>query len=205
MPKIVLIGGGSASGKTFVTRKVIEMLGVDKVTHLSIDDYYKDLTDLPMEERAKINYDHPKAFDWKLLRSQLADLKAGKTIEKPVYDFIVHNRSQKTESISPKDIIIVEGIMALVDDKVRHLSDLNVFINASRERRFLRRLIRDHNERGRTYESIIEQYFATVQPMFEEVIAPSMNYADVLLANDGVSNKAINVLTQILTDLINNK
>ena len=205
MPKIVLIGGVSASGKTFVTRKVIEMLGVDKVTHLSIDDYYKDLTDLPMEERAKINYDHPKAFDWKLLRSQLADLKAGKTIEKPVYDFIVHNRSQKTESISPKDIIIVEGIMALVDDKVRHLSDLNVFINASRERRFLRRLIRDHNERGRAYESIIEQYFATVQPMFEEVIAPSMNYADVLLANDGVSNKAINVLTQILTDLINNK
>lgn len=205
MPKIVLIGGGSASGKTFVTRKVIEMLGVDKVTHLSIDDYYKDLTDLPMEERAKINYDHPKAFDWKLLRSQLADLKAGKTIEKPVYDFTVHNRSQKTESVSPKDIIIVEGIMALVDDKVRHLSDLNVFINASRERRFLRRLIRDHNERGRTYESIIEQYFATVQPMFEEVIASSMNYADVLLANDGVSNKAINVLTQILTDLINNK
>lgn len=205
MPKIVLIGGGSASGKTFVTRKVIEMLGVDKVTHLSIDDYYKDLTDLPMEERVKINYDHPKAFDWKLLRSQLADLKAGKTIEKPVYDFTVHNRSQKTESISPKDIIIVEGIMALVDDKVRHLSDLNVFINASRERRFLRRLIRDHNERGRAYESIIEQYFATVQPMFEEVIAPSMNYGDVLLANDGVSNKAINVLTQILTDLINNK
>lgn len=205
MPKIVLIGGGSASGKTFVTRKVIEMLGVDKVTHLSIDDYYKDLTDLPMEERAKINYDHPKAFDWKLLRSQLADLKAGKTIEKPVYDFTVHNRSQKTESVSPKDIIIVEGIMALVDDKVRHLSDLNVFINASRERRFLRRLIRDNNERGRAYESIIEQYFATVQPMFEEVIAPSMNYADVLLANDGVSNKAINVLTQILTDLINNK
>lgn len=205
MPKIVLIGGGSASGKTFVTRKVIEMLGVDKVTHLSIDDYYKDLTDLPMEERAKINYDHPKAFDWKLLRSQLADLKAGKTIEKPVYDFTVHNRSQKTESISPKDIIIVEGIMALVDDKVRHLSDLNVFINSSRERRFLRRLIRDHNERGRAYESIIEQYFATVQPMFEEVIALSMNYADVLLANDGVSNKAINVLTQILTDLINNK
>ena len=99
MPKIVLIGGGSASGKTFVTRKVIEMLGVDKVTHLSIDDYYKDLTDLPMEERAKINYDHPKAFDWKLLRSQLADLKAGKTIEKPVYDFTVHNRSQKTESV----------------------------------------------------------------------------------------------------------
>lgn len=204
MPKIVLIGGGSASGKTFVTRKVIEKLGTENVTHLSIDDYYKDLTDLPMEERVKVNYDHPKAFDWKLLRLQLADLKSGKSVEKPVYDFTVHNRSAVTESITPSPIVIVEGIMGLVDDKVRAISDLRVFINASRERRFLRRLIRDHNERGRTYDSIINQYFATVQPMFEEIIAPSINYADVILANDGVTNHAIDVLVQILSDFLSN-
>lgn len=204
MPKIVLIGGGSASGKTFVTRKVIEKLGTENVIHLSIDDYYKDLTDLPMEERVKVNYDHPKAFDWKLLRLQLADLKSGKSVEKPVYDFTVHNRSAVTESITPSPIVIVEGIMGLVDDKVRAISDLKVFINASRERRFLRRLIRDHNERGRTYDSIINQYFATVQPMFEEIIAPSINYADVILANDGVTNHAIDVLVQILSDFLSN-
>ena len=204
MPKIVLIGGGSASGKTFVTRKVIEKLGTENVTHLSIDDYYKDLTDLPMEERVKVNYDHPKAFDWKLLRLQLADLKSGKSVEKPVYDFTVHNRSAVTESITPSPIVIVEGIMGLVDEKVRAISDLRVFINASRERRFLRRLIRDHNERGRTYDSIINQYFATVQPMFEEIIAPSINYADVILANDGVTNHAIDVLVQILSDFLSN-
>lgn len=202
MPKIVLIGGGSASGKTFVTKRVIDKLGIAQITHLSIDDYYKDLTNMPVEERTKVNYDHPKAFDWKLLRTHLELLKAGKPIDKPVYDFTVHNRSTKTEAVTPNPIVIVEGIMALVDDKVRQISDLKVFISASRERRFLRRLIRDHNERGRSYESIISQYFATVQPMFEEIIEPSVNYADVILANDGVSNQAIAVLTQILSDFL---
>lgn len=202
MPKIVLIGGGSASGKTYVTNRVIEKIGSDFVTHLSIDDYYKELNDIPLAERALINYDHPKAFDWRLLRTQLTELKEGRTIDKPVYDFTVHNRSQNFERVTPKRIIIVEGIMALVDKKVRELSDLKVFIDASRERRFLRRLIRDHEERGRSYESIINQYFATVQPMFEEIIAPSVNYADVILANDGVTNQAIPVLAQILTDFL---
>ncbi len=176
MRKVILIGGGSASGKTYVLKKVLEKLPEDKVAHISIDDYYKDFSVLPFEERAKINFDHPKAFDWPLMNKQLKELKEGKTIEKPIYDFKIHGRSDKTEIVEPKDIIIIEGIMALVNKDLRALGDLKVFINASREKRLVRRIERDQKERGRSYESIIEQYFATVQPMFEEIIASTMDF-----------------------------
>ena len=181
MQKVVLIGGGSASGKTYVLRKVIEKLPQDKVTVISLDDYYKDFSILPMEERAKINFDHPKAFDWKLMNEQLSALKRGETIDKPIYDFTIHGRSPKTEKVEPKDLIIIEGIMALVNKDLRSIGDLKVFISASRERRLVRRIDRDQRERGRTYESIIEQYFATVLPMYEEIIAPSQYYADLIV------------------------
>ena len=115
MSKLVLIGGGSASGKTYVLNKVLERLGNERVAHISLDDYYKDFSVLPMEERAKVNFDHPKSFDWKLMNEQLKDLKNGKTIEKPIYDFTTHSRSPKTEIVEPKELIIIEGIMALVN------------------------------------------------------------------------------------------
>ena len=156
MSKIVLIGGGSASGKTYVLRKVLEQIPEDKITRISIDDYYKDFGVLPMEERVKVNYDHPKAFDWKLLNSQIKDLKEGKTIEKPIYDFTIHGRSMMTEIVEPKELIIIEGIMALVNKDLRSMGDLKVYINCSRERRLVRRIDRDQKERGRTYESIID-------------------------------------------------
>ena len=135
MSKVVLIGGGSASGKTYVLNKVLERLGNERVAHISLDDYYKDFSVLPMEERAKVNFDHPKAFDWKLMVKQITDLKNGKTIEKPKYDFTIHGRSPEIEVVEPKDLIIVEGIMALVNKDLRALGDLKVFINASSLRR----------------------------------------------------------------------
>ena len=202
MSKVILIGGGSASGKTYTLNKVMEKLPKDKVTVISLDDYYKDLKELPIEERAKVNYDHPKAFDWKLINQQLKALKNGQAIEKPLYDFTTHSRSLLTEIVQPKDLIIIEGIMALVNKELRDLGDLKVFISASRERRLVRRIDRDMKERGRTYESIIEQYFSTVLPMYEEIIAPSQYYADLIINNDGYSTKSIDVLVSVLKNMM---
>ena len=203
MSKIILIGGGSASGKTHVLKKVLEQIPEDKITKISLDDYYKDFSVLHPEERVKVNFDHPKAFDWKLLNEQLTALKKGETIEKPIYDFTTHSRSKKTEIVSPKDLIIIEGIMALVNKDLRSLGDLKVYINASRERRLVRRIERDQKERGRTYESIIEQYFSTVLPMYEEIIAPSQYYADLIINNEGYNTKSIDVLVSVLKNMLN--
>ena len=203
MSKIILIGGGSASGKTHVLKKVLEQIPEDKITKISLDDYYKDFSVLPPEERVKVNFDHPKAFDWKLLNEQLAALKRGETIEKPIYDFTTHSRSKKTEIVSPKDLIVIEGIMALVNKDLRSLGDLKVYINASRERRLVRRIERDQKERGRSYESIIEQYFSTVLPMYEEIIAPSQYYADLIINNEGYNTKSIDVLVSVLKNMLN--
>lgn len=205
MSKIVLIGGGSASGKTYVLRKVLEQIPEDKITRISIDDYYKDFSVLTMEERVKVNYDHPSAFDWELLNEQISNLKSRKTIEKPIYDFTIHGRSKKTEIVEPKELIIIEGIMALVNKDLRELGDLKVYINASRERRLVRRIERDQKERGRTYDSIIEQYFSTVLPMYEEIIAPSQYYADLIINNEGYSTKSIDVLVSVLKNMLVNK
>ena len=205
MSKVVLIGGGSASGKTYVLKKVLEKIPEDKIARISIDDYYKDFSVLPMEERAKINFDHPKSFDWKLMNEQLKALKNGQTIEKPIYDFTIHGRSLLTEKVEPKELIIIEGIMALVNKDLLALGDLKVYINASRERRLVRRIERDQRERGRTYESIIEQYFTTVLPMYEEIIAPSQYYADLIINNEGYNTKSIDVLVSVLQNMLENK
>ena len=202
MSKIILIGGGSASGKTFVLRKVLEKIPADKITVISIDDYYKDFSVLPMEERAKINFDHPKAFDWKLMNEQIKALKNGQTIEKPIYDFTIHGRSPKTEVVVPKELIVIEGIMALVNKDLRAMGDLKVYINCSRERRLVRRIDRDQKERGRTYESIIDQYFSTVLPMYEEIIAPSQYYADLIINNEGYNNRSIDVLVSVIQNML---
>lgn len=202
MSKVILIGGGSASGKTYVLKKVLSKIPSEKVCLISLDDYYKDLSDIPFEERTKVNYDHPKAFDWKLMNAQLKELKNGNPIEKPIYDFTIHTRSNKTEIVEPKELIIIEGIMALVNKDLRALGDLGVFISASRERRLVRRIDRDIKERGRTYESVVKQYFETVLPMYEEIIAPSQYYADLIINNDGYSEKSIDVLASVLMNML---
>lgn len=205
MAKIVLVGGGSASGKTYVIDQVIKKLGSENVTHFSIDDYYKDLSNLPLEERKKQNFDHPKAFDWKLMREQLSKLKNDQEIDKPTYDYVLHTRAEKIVKVKPNKLIIVEGIMALVNKDIRELGDLKIFINASRERRLLRRMDRDKIERGRDEQSIVIQYFSTVQPMYEEIIGPSQYYADLIVNNDGYDNKSIDVICSVLDFMIKDR
>ena len=202
MNRLILIGGGSSSGKSYITKAVMEKLGPDNIVRLTMDDYYKDQSDMPMEDRYKVNYDHPKAFDWPLMRKQLKDLKDGKTILKPVYDFVTLTRTDKVEEIVPKKVILVEGIMALVDKAIRSLGDLKVFITASAERRFLRRLIRDRRDRGREFDNIVSQYFSTVQPMYGEIVEPSSIYADFIINNDGVKNLAIDIMVSLVKEEI---
>lgn len=202
MNRLILIGGGSSSGKSYITKAVMEKLGPDNIVRLTMDDYYKDQSDMPMEDRYKVNYDHPKAFDWPLMRKQLKDLKDGKTILKPVYDFVTLTRTDKVEEIVPKKVILVEGIMALVDKAIRSLGDLKVFITASAERRFLRRLIRDRRDRGREFDNIVSQYFSTVQPMYGEIVEPSSIYADFIINNDGVKNLAIDIMISLVKEEI---
>ncbi len=197
MPRLILIGGGSSSGKSYLTKKVIEEVGEGQITHLTLDDYYKDQSAMSVNERLKVNYDHPRAFDWKLMREQVAALKKGDAISKPVYDFVERTRSGKIETILPKKLVVIEGIMALVDKELRSMGDLRVFISASAERRFLRRLIRDSEERGRPFEGIVKQYFSTVQPMYDEIVEPSSIYADLIVNNDGVTNRAVDVLASL--------
>lgn len=200
--KIILIAGGSASGKTFVINKVLENLPKDNILHIDLDDYYNDLSHLSLEERKKVNFDHPKALDWKLIVKQITDLKNGLCIEKPTYDFKISNRTQITQHIEPKKIIIVEGIMALVNKKLRDLGDLKIFINCTRERRLLRRIKRDIEERGRNKEFVLKQYLETVQPMYEEIIGPSSYYADLIINNDEISTKSIDILTFLFKELL---
>lgn len=202
MNRLILVGGGSSSGKSYITSEVMKRLGDQDIVRLTMDDYYKDQADIPLEERYKVNYDHPKAFDWPLMRRQLKDLKDGKAIQKPIYDFVTLTRTDKVETIEPKKVIVVEGIMALVDKEIRKLGDIKVFITASAERRFLRRLIRDKKERGRSFENIVSQYFNTVQPMYGEIVEPSSIYADFIINNDGVKNIAVDILTVLLEEEI---
>ena len=206
MAKIVLIGGGSSSGKTYITRKALESLDRNDVGFIS-DDYYKDISHLSIEERRKQNFDHPDAFDWPLILKQINELKNDRAIEKPIYDFNIQTRSKVSEIVQPKKLVILEGIMALENEKVRDLADLKIFVAASPERRFLRRLIRDHSERAnRPFEFIISQYFTTVKPMYDLYVKPTQFYADTIIYNEGTSegeSKAVNILRTLLLSVLN--
>jgi len=207
MPKIVLIGGGSSSGKTYITSRAVKLVSDPKeVTVISFDDYYKPYSDLSLEERMKVNYDHPEAFDWPLLKKQIEALKKGQSIEKPIYDFASYTRSEKTETIIPKKVIVFEGIMALEKASIRNSADLKLFVACSPERRFLRRLIRDHTGRtNRPYDYIIKQYFDTVKPMFDMYVEPTQVYSDSIIYNEGTEeseSKAVNILVTLINSVL---
>jgi uridine kinase len=204
--KLVLIGGGSSSGKTYIAKNAIKALNMDNdVVLISFDDYYNDLSYMSEEERHIQNMDEPSAFDWKLLNKHMKMLKENKPIEKPVYNFNTFSREDYTVTIKPHKLIILEGIMALENEKIRNMADLKVFVSASPERRFLRRLIRDHTERdNRPYERIIKQYFDTVKPMYDLYVKPTQYFADAILYNEGTEeseSKAVNLLTTLLRAL----
>jgi uridine kinase len=205
--KTVIIGiaGGTASGKTTIARKVYEESSKKgTVSMIKIDDYYKILDHLTFEERTKVNYDHPDAYDIELLTKHLCELKEGKTIKKPVYDFVVHNRSKEiTETIEPSNIIIVEGILTLAIKEIRDMCDIKLYVDTPDDIRFIRRLSRDINERGRDVESIVLQYLTTVRPMHISFVERSKAHADLIIPEGGNNNVAIDFIITKIMDIIN--
>ena len=201
-PILIAIAGGSASGKTTVVRKIIESLDSQDVVVIKHDDYYKDLSNLSLEERAKVNYDHPSSLDSDLFVAQLQDLLNGKPIEKPTYNFSVHNRDSKTEVVAPKKIIIAEGILVLEDERVRNLADIKIYVESDDDIRFIRRLLRDTKERNRTIDSVISQYLSTVKPMHYSFVKPTKRYADIIVPNDNNHDVAVKCIVGMINDLL---
>lgn len=193
-PLLFLVSGGSASGKTTVVREILKHTKEDNVIKINHDDYYHNQDHLTMEERKNINYDHPKSLDNDLLFEHLKELLAGNSIQKPIYDFVRNTRSDELETIHPKPIIIVEGILILHDKRIRNLSNMNIFVELDDDTRFIRRLTRDINERGRTMQSVIDQYLSTVKPMFHAYIRPTKRYADVIIPNDHKHDIAVDLV-----------
>lgn len=183
-PILIVVAGGSASGKTTVVDKIHKVLGDDDLLVIKHDDYYLDQSHLTPEQRKKTNYDHPASLENDLLYSDLLKLLDGQDIDKPVYDFVTQNRRPEKEKVSAKPVIIFEGILALEDQRIRDLADIKVFVNCDDDLRFIRRLKRDVEERGRTVETVINQYLTTVRPMHHLFVRPSIRYADIIIPND---------------------
>lgn len=193
-PLVIGVAGGSGSGKSTVARNVAAALGDASVAFLDMDAYYSDHSHLPLDERRKVNWDHPNAFDWDLLVDQLTRLANGDAIEKPVYDFVTHARSDQTLRIPPSDVVVIDGILLFVDARVRDLCDVKVFVDADADIRLIRRIRRDMAKRGRPLPEILEQYLATVQPMHLEFVEPSKRYADVIVPRGGHNPVAIEMI-----------
>lgn len=202
-PLIIGIAGGSASGKTSISRHIQEKFSdLTRVLVIRQDDYYKDQSHKPMSERIKTNYDHPSAFDNDLLVSQVHDLMNGKPIEKPTYDFVNHTRSDVSECCYPCDDLILEGLFILEDESLRNLLDIKVFVDTDADIRFIRRLNRDVQERGRTMESVVNQYMSTVRPMHESFIEPSKRFADIIIPEGGANTVAIDLLNTKISSIL---
>jgi uridine kinase len=201
---IIGIAGGSASGKTTIAKKIKQVSqDFGSVALIRLDDYYKDLSHLTMEERYQINYDHPSSYDSDLLIEHLNHLKQGLAIEKPIYDFTEHNRSKEVSRIDPVDVIIVEGIMIFAIQSIREMFDIKLFVQTPDDERFIRRLQRDIKERGRSVESIINQYQRTVRPMHLEFVEPSKQFADLIIPEGGYNQVAIDLITVKIVNLLN--
>ena len=195
---IIGIAGGTGSGKTTVVRKLIERLPKGEVTVIPLDSYYNDSSDVPAEERQKINFDHPNAFEWTLLEQHLRELKAGKAVEQPIYDYITSSRQKETVHVEPSEIIIVEGILTLHNPDLREQMDLCVFVDADADDRLIRVIRRDIVERGRTVDAVIERYQRVLKPMHEQFIEPCKRYAHVIIPQGGHNNAAINMMAKFI-------
>jgi uridine kinase len=202
---IIGIAGGTGSGKTTVVRKLIERLPKGEVTVIPLDSYYNDSSNIPPEERQKINFDHPNAFEWPLLIKHLQELKEGKAVEQPIYDYITSTRQKETVHVEPSDIIIVEGIMTLHHPELRDEMDLKVFVDADGDDRLIRVIKRDIVERGRTIEAVIERYQRVLKPMHEQFIEPCKRYANVIIPQGGHNNAAINMMAKFIKQQLRDK
>lgn len=205
-PILIGIAGGTASGKSSIADILKQdFINTNSVTIIKEDDYYKDQSDISYEERTKTNYDHPLAFDFDLMFSQLNDLMNLKTIEKPLYDYTVHNRSKETEIVKPSDFIILEGLFALYNPDIRKMEDIKVFVDTDADIRFIRRLSRDIKERNRTMENVMEQYMNTVKPMHDQFIEPTKQYADIIIPRGKTNTVGIDLIRTKINSVLSEK
>jgi uridine kinase len=193
-PFVIGVAGGSSSGKTTVAERLAELAGTAHLALLKLDSYYVDLSDRPLSDREAFDFDHPDAFDWPLLNDHLAALSAGASVPVPVYDYVQYNRSGDVKIVHPAPIVVVEGILVLWEPTLRERFDLKVFVDTDADIRLIRRLRRDAAERGRSAESVIEQYLTTVRPAHEQFIEPSKRHADVIVPQGGLNRPALDVL-----------
>lgn len=201
-PIIIGIAGGTGSGKSTVTKKLTDLILEENVAVIEQDSYYKDQSSLPYEQRVKTNYDHPFAFDNDLLIRHLKDLKEGKSIDKPIYDFEIHNRKEETSRVASREVIILEGILILSEEEIRKLLDIKVFVDTDSDVRIIRRILRDIKERGRSLDSVILQYMSTVRPAHLQFIEPSKRYADIIIPEGGYNEVAIDLIYTKLKNFI---
>lgn len=199
---IIGIAGGTGSGKTTVVHQIMNELPLTEVGIISQDHYYRETTNLSYEDRAKINFDHPRAIDFELLVEHLKQLKAGNTIPQPVYSFVTHNRVEDTILTHPRKVMIVEGILILADQKLRDLFDIKIYVHADSDERLIRRLKRDIAERGRDMEEVLNRYQNTLKPMHEQFIEPTKAFADIIIPNDKYNTVAIDVVRAVINQRI---
>ena len=200
-PFIIGVAGGSGSGKSTVSQKVLAAFGTDMVSVVMQDDYYCDQTHLSPEVRSQTNYDHPQAFEWSLLVQHVQALRNGEAIEMPEYDFTVHNRSDRTIPVKPAPVIVIEGLFALYDTELCDMMSLKIFVDTASDIRFIRRMQRDITERGRSVESVISQYLETVRPMHKQFIEPTKRNADVIIPH-GANGPAVDMITTKVASVI---
>ncbi|MDG2053031.1 MAG: uridine kinase [Flavobacteriaceae bacterium] len=199
---VIGIAGGTGSGKTTVVNQIIQELPEDEVCVISQDSYYKDTCHLPFAERAKINFDHPKAINFDLLVAHLKELKKGNDIEQPIYSFIEHNRTKETITMHPKKVIIVEGILILTHTDIRELFDIKLYVKADSDERLIRRLRRDMSERGRDLDEVINRYQNTLKPMHQQFIEPTKEFADIIIPNNRYNTVAVDLIRKIINQIL---
>ncbi len=204
-PLTIGVAGGTGSGKTTVANVILKKVGKDHIAYLPHDAYYRDLGDLPYDQKAAMNFDHPDSLETELMVKHVLELKSGKPVDIPVYDFSTHSRTSKTLRIQPHPVIIVEGILLFVDKQLRDLLDIKIFVDTDPDIRFIRRLQRDITERGRTTEMVIQQYLSTVRPMHLEFVEPSKRYANVIIPEGGLNEVAMDMVIARIETLLSKR
>jgi len=201
-PLVIGIAGGSGSGKTTVAQEILQRVGPDRIAFLQHDSYYKDLSGLPPVQKADVNFDHPNSLETDLLIQHIASLRDGKPVEVPIYDFSTHSRTSQTFTVQSRRVILVEGILIFTEASLRSMFDVKIFVDTDSDLRFIRRLERDISERGRTTESVVKQYQATVRPMHLEFVEPSKRYADVIIPEGGHNTAALDMVVARIEALL---
>lgn len=199
---IIGIAGGTGSGKTTVVKKIVKALPLHYVAVVPLDSYYNDTSDMTEEERHAINFDHPDAFDWKLLIKQINELKNGNAIEQPTYSYLKCNRLKETIHVEPKPVIIIEGIMTLLNKKLRDMMDMKIFVDTDSDERLIRNIQRDVVERGRTVDMVVDRYLKVLKPMHEQFIEPTKRYADLIIPQGGENITGIDILCKYIEGIV---